>query len=117
MKKSKVNKEYTKRILSMLEIAGVSDLNSEDIVRTLEQSGVEKAILKYNIKYNVNLSMGEYIIYSDAQKAYWSNDFGWSDNKDAASGYTEQDLEFYKNKDGDYEPKFYDVSDAKFIKY
>lgn len=113
MKKVKIE---SKRILAMLNLAGVNDKTQDDIIKYMNQSGVDKTVEKINALYDTNIQLGEYVIQSNTQ-GFWSNDFGWCFNKDGATGFTEADLLFYKNEDGEAKPNFHDVNDAVFVLY
>lgn len=110
-------KNESKRILAMLNLAGVNEQSSDVISKYIGQSGVQKALEKFNEMYDTNLQIGEYIIQSKSNKGFWSNDFGWCSNKDGATGFTEADLTFYKDSTGVPKPNFHDVTDATFVLY
>lgn len=110
-------KNESKRVLSMLRLAGVSEQTQEEILKYINQSGVQKLLEKFNSMYDTNLQIGEYVIQSKANQGFWSNDFGWCSSKDGATGFTEEDLSFYKDKKGVAKPNFHDVTDAAFVLY
>lgn len=114
MKKFKIE---SKRVLAMLNLAGVNEKTQDEISKYMNQSGVERVIEKFNELYDTNLQLGEYVIQSKSVKGFWSNDFGWCINKDGATGFTEEDLTFYKDAKGVAKPNFHDVSDAAFVLY
>lgn len=110
-------KNESKRVLAMLNLAGVNEQTQDEVSKYMNQSGVLKALEKINDMYDTNLQMGEFIIQSKSTKGFWSNDFGWCSNKDGATGFTEDDLTFYKNAKGVAKPNFHDVTDAAFVLY
>lgn len=114
MKKFKIE---SKRVLAMLNLAGVNERNQEEIAKYMNQSGVERVLEKFNELYDTNLQLGEYVIQSKSAHGFWSNDFGWCSNKDGATGFTEEDLTFYKDAKGVAKPNFHDVNDATFVLY
>lgn len=114
MKKFKIE---SKRVLGMLSLAGVTEKTQDEIAKYMNQSGVQRVIEKFNETYDTNLQIGEFIIQSKANKGFWSNDFGWCSNKDGATGFTEDDLSFYKDAKGVAKPNFHDVTDAAFVLY
>lgn len=114
MKKFKIE---SKRILAMLNLAGVNEKTQEEISKYINQIGVERVVEKINETYDTNIQLGQYIIESKTNKGFWSNDFGWCSNKDGATGFTEEDLGFYKKVDGVAQPNFHDVGDATFVFY
>lgn len=107
----------SKRIIAMLQLAGVSEKKEADVEKYLNQSGIERTVEKLNDIYSTNLQIGEYVIQSKENKGFWSNDFGWCSHKDAGSGFTEEDLSFYKDNNGVAKPNFHDVTDASFVLY
>lgn len=114
MKKFKIE---SKRVLAMLNLAGVNEKTQDEISKYMNQSGVDRVIEKFNELYDTNLQLGEYVIQSKSVKGFWSNDFGWCSNKDGATGFTEEDLSFYKDAKGVAKPNFHDVADATFVLY
>lgn len=110
-------KTESKRVLAMLNLAGVNEKTQDEIAKYMNQSGIQRVIEKFNETYDTNLQIGEYVIQSKANKGFWSNDFGWCSNKDGATGFTEEDLSFYKDSTGVAKPNFHDVSDAAFVLY
>jgi hypothetical protein len=107
----------SQRVFEMLQVAGIVDKSQDDILRSFELSGIEKNIEKLNELYDTNISLGDFIIISEKEAGFWSNDFGWVFNKNAATGYTEEDLLFYKDQNGIAQPNFSNVPDAKFISF
>lgn len=105
------------RLEAMLELAGVFDQKQDNIQKMFSQIGLERTIEKINTTYDTNVRIGDYIIQSQQEQGYWSNDFGWSCNKMAATGYTENDLEAYRQDDGQIKPTFFGIDDAKFVDY
>jgi hypothetical protein len=114
MKKFKIESQ---RVFAMLQLAGVSEKTIDEVSRGFSVSGVQKTLEKINETYDTNLSLGEYIIQSKKLKGFWSNDFGWCSKKEGATGFTEDDLTFYTDKNGQAKPNFHDVEDAEFISY
>ena len=114
MKKFKIE---AKRLVAMLNLAGVTEKTEEEISKYITQSGMQRVIAKLNENFDTNLQIGEYVIQSKVNKGFWSNDFGWCANKEGATGFTEEDLSFYKNASGVAKPNFHDVADAEFILY
>ena len=110
-------KTESKRICAMLNLSGVTEQSATVIEKYIGQTGMQKVLDKFNLMYDTNLQVGEYIIQSKANKGFWSNDFGWSISKEAASGFTEEDLSFYKDKKGVAKPNFHNVPDAQFVLY
>lgn len=107
------------RVCSMLELAGVENESNTSILKMFNLYGVDKTILKLNNTYNTNLRIGKFIIKSNNQNGFWSNDFGWCFDKASATGYSEEDLNTYRNSDGVAKPTFYDDAskDSEFIEY
>lgn len=114
MKKFKIE---SKRVFAMLNLAGVTDQSQDDISKYMNQSGVQRVLEKFNDMYDTNLQVGEFVIQSKENNGFWSNDFGWCANKDGATGFTEQDLSFYKDAKGIAQPNFHNVTDAAFVLY
>jgi hypothetical protein len=76
-------------------MAGVSlaDEDAESIQRRISRRGLEQAIEDLNETYGVLLKMGPFIIRSESEYGYWSNDFGFVFGKDAATGYPQSDAQ------------------------
>jgi hypothetical protein len=110
-------KVESKRVLAMLNLAGITEKNQKEIIKYMNQSGIDRVIERFNELYDTNIQLGEYIIQSKSIKGFWSNDFGWCKNKDGATGFTEQDLNFYKDSKGIAKPNFHEVADATFVLY
>jgi hypothetical protein len=110
-------KTESKRVESMLELAGVFDQNADSLQKMFVQIGLERSIEKLNSTHDTNLRLGDYIIQSKQEEGFWSNDFGWCFNKDGATGYSEVDLESYRQTDGTTKPEFFGVNDAEFVLY
>lgn len=105
------------RLTAMLQLAGVFDQPTESIEKIFKQIGLERTIEKLNSTYDTNVRLGEYIIESKQEQGFWSNDFGWCFNKDGATGYSELDLEAYRQDDGSAKPTFFGIDDAAFVSY
>lgn len=105
------------RLEAMLELAGVFDQKQDSIQKMFSQIGMDRTIEKINSTYDTNVRIGDYIIASEQEQGFWSNDFGWSYNKTAATGYTETDLEAYRQEDGQIKPTFFGIDDATFVQY
>lgn len=110
-------KTEAKRLVAMLNLAGVNEKTQEELTKYISQSGIERVINRLNENYDTNLQIGEFVIQSKSNCGFWSNDFGWCSNKDGATGFTESDLSFYKNESGVAKPNFHDVPDAEFVLY
>jgi hypothetical protein len=84
-----------KRLEAALNLAGVSlaDEDAESIQRRISRRGLEQAIEDLNETYGVLLKMGPFIIRSESEYGYWSNDFGFVFGKDAATGYPQSDAQ------------------------
>ena len=114
MRKFKIE---AKRLEAMLELAGVQDQKSATLQKMFSQIGLERTIERLNSTYDTNLRMGDYIIQSKLEQGYWSNDFGWCFNKDGATGYSETDLDAYRQNGSDPKPEFFGIDDAEFVLY
>ena len=83
-----------RRLAAALNLAGVPlvDENSESIQSRIERVGLTKTVSELNSAYEVLLHVGPYIIQSKNEHGYWSNDFGFAYDRDAATGYPEADI-------------------------
>lgn len=52
----------------------------------IERKGIEEAIDYLNAEYGCNISLGAFVLYSEAEKGFWNIDFGWVSNKASATG-------------------------------
>jgi hypothetical protein len=84
-----------KRLAAALNLAGVSlaDEDAESIQARISRRGLGHAIGDLNETYEVLLNMGPFVIRSESEFGYWSNDFGFVFTKDAATGYSSTDAE------------------------
>lgn len=110
-------KTEAKRLVAMLNLAGVNEKTQEELTKYISQSGIERVINKLNDSYDTNLQIGEFVIQSKSNRGFWSNDFGWCSKRDGATGFSESDLSFYKTQSGVAKPNFHDVPDAEFVLY
>lgn len=105
------------RIESMLELAGVFDQKYDYLEKLFQQIGIDRTIEKLNLTHDTNLRLGDYVIISNQEKGFWSNDYGWCLHKNGATGYSTEDLEAYRDKNGKIKPTFIGIDDAEFILY
>lgn len=110
-------KNQAKRVESMLMLAGVTEQNEDTVMKMFSQIGIERAVENLNNNYDTNLRIGEYIIKSNQENGFWSNDYGWCYHKDGATGYTKEDLKIYIQEDGSIKPQFFGIEDAEFVLY
>ena len=78
-----------KRLAAALGVAGVSqaDEDAETIQRRIDRRGIQRAVADLNETYEVLLQVGPYIVRSEKEFGYWSNDFGFVYDCDSATGY------------------------------
>lgn len=59
----------------------------------IRRSGIDGAVSALNSEYGINISLGKYVAYSQAENGFWNADFGYVKDRDSATGYnTEQDI-------------------------
>lgn len=82
-----------RRLGAALGVAGVSlaDEDAESIQSRIDKVGLSCAIAELNETYDVLLQAGPYIIRSQSEFGFWSNDFGFVYDRDSATGYPEAD--------------------------
>lgn len=107
------------RVLSNLKLAGIylSQDDEKQINLFFKLYSIDKALLKINEMFNTNIAIGEYVIYSKKENGYWSNDFGWSEDINSATGYSEKDIENYPKINNEYSPCVHDDNTARFLKF
>lgn len=93
------------RLSRMAELAGAS-IPAEAIQKRIDRQGLELAIAELNAEYGLALSVGEYLVFSPRERAFWTNDFGWCDDYCSATGYVGLDAD---------EPD--SLIDAVFVRY
>jgi hypothetical protein len=52
----------------------------------IARKGLDDAIEYLNSEYGCNISLGEFVIYSEDEQGFWNADFGWVSNKASATG-------------------------------
>jgi hypothetical protein len=52
----------------------------------IARDGIDETIEYLNSEYGCNISLGEFVIYSEAEKGFWNIDFGWVSDKASATG-------------------------------
>jgi len=52
----------------------------------IERKGLEGAIAHLNHTYDISISLGEYIVYSESEHGFWNADFGFVSDKASATG-------------------------------
>ena len=82
-----------RRLAAALGVAGVSlsDEDAESIQERIDRRGVERTVAELNETYEVLLGVGPYIIRSQSEFGYWSNDFGFVYDRESATGFPEAD--------------------------
>lgn len=98
------------RIAMQFEVAMGRELNREDFRQDVRSLGLERAI-EHLREYDVVIDLGEYLICSDSEKGFWSENIGWVYDKDSATGYSE-----VRAQTG-IPPMFFAVEDARWVRY
>jgi hypothetical protein len=77
------------RLAAALNLAGVSlsDEDAQSIQERIDRSGVSNAVAYLNEAHDVLLGAGDFIIRSEQEYGFWSNDFGFSYHRDTATGF------------------------------
>ena len=77
------------RLAAGLLAAGIvtPDADIGTIQKLLEAKGPQETVAELNERHAALLSIGEYIIASDAEGGYWHNTGGWLPEKASANGY------------------------------
>lgn len=100
----KLDLEEARRVAMQFEVA-TGESASVALV-CIAQRGVADAIKFLNETHNIELSMGDYVIYSEKERGFFNNDFGWVHDKASASGFA-----------SDTPPLLYGVVDAEKVLY
>lgn len=80
----------SQRLLAQAEIA------DPELAKELRQymetrSGLASEVLRYaNIHLGLSLSLGPWVIRNEREEGYWSNGFGWTSSRWAATGYPDE---------------------------
>ena len=81
--------EDARRLEAALQLVGVLDFeeSAETIQNRFRNRGFEQAVKDLNNRWEAQLSIGPYVIYSAKRQAYWNHELGWLATNLAANGY------------------------------
>ena len=103
-RKPRLDFEAAQRVAMQFEVA--TGQSSSIALACIAERGVEAAMKFLNETHGIQLSLGDYVIYSEQEHGFWNNDFGWVRDKLLASGF-----------DSDTPPLMMGVVDAEKVRY
>lgn len=75
------------RLQTQFELA--TSVSSSVAREAISEKGLVGAIEALSEKYDVELSLGPWVLASDADSGFWCNDFGWTRSSMAATGFSD----------------------------
>lgn len=82
------------RLAMQFELATGKPANIDIVLVSGRQYRNDQAqLLQYfSREHGLSLSLGPWLIANDGEQGFWSNDFGWTTSRTAASGFDEKDV-------------------------
>lgn len=77
------------RLVAQFEMATGKSGNIARTYLETKSNLSDVAIAHFEKVYDVDLSVGPWLIVNDAEKGYWCNGFGWTSSRLAANGYSD----------------------------